>query len=132
MTTVTSVVGETSEQATNDLKADGFNVIVRYVQVIDPEPGRHRPVAEPGRRLAGAGAFDSDHLRRPVRHYNRPTVMTPRRLCAAVLAVGRSSEHDISLASARSVAAALDPARYDVTEIGNRPRRPLETQTATR
>jgi D-alanine-D-alanine ligase len=30
---------------------------------------------------------------------------------------GRSSEHDISVASARSVVAALDPARYDVSEI---------------
>ncbi len=45
--------------------------------------------------------------------------MTPgRRLRVAVLAGGRSSEHDISLASARSVAGALDPERYDVTEIG--------------
>jgi D-alanine-D-alanine ligase len=42
------------------------------------------------------------------------------RLRVAVLAGGRSSEHDISLASARSVAAALDPDRYDVVplEIG--------------
>jgi len=35
----------------------------------------------------------------------------------AVLAGGRSSEHEISLASARSVVAALDPARYAVVEI---------------
>ena len=35
----------------------------------------------------------------------------------AVLAGGRSSEHEISLASAASVSAALDPARYDVTTI---------------
>ncbi|HUZ16575.1 MAG TPA: D-alanine--D-alanine ligase family protein [Gaiellaceae bacterium] len=45
--------------------------------------------------------------------------MTPgRRLRVAVLAGGRSSEHEISLASARSVAVALDPERYDVAEIG--------------
>jgi D-alanine-D-alanine ligase len=45
--------------------------------------------------------------------------VTPgRRLRVAVLAGGRSSEHEISLASARSVAAALSPDRYDVTEIG--------------
>ena len=45
--------------------------------------------------------------------------MTPgHRLRVAVLAGGRSSEHEISLASARSVAAALDPERYDVAEIG--------------
>jgi D-alanine-D-alanine ligase len=35
----------------------------------------------------------------------------------AVLAGGRSSEHDVSLASARSVLAALDPARYDAVQI---------------
>jgi len=42
------------------------------------------------------------------------------RIRVAVLAGGRSSEHDISLASARSVVEALDPARYDtrVIEIG--------------
>ncbi len=39
------------------------------------------------------------------------------RVRLAVLAGGRSSEHEISLASAASVAAALDPARYDVTTI---------------
>ena len=43
-----------------------------------------------------------------------------RRLRVAILAGGRSSEHAISLASARSVLEALDPARYEtqVIEIG--------------
>ena len=40
-----------------------------------------------------------------------------RRLRVAVLAGGRSSEHDISLASARSVVEALDPARYETVTI---------------
>ena len=40
-----------------------------------------------------------------------------RRLRVALLAGGRSSEHDISLASARSVLEALDPARYDVVGV---------------
>jgi D-alanine-D-alanine ligase len=45
--------------------------------------------------------------------------VTPaRRLRVVVLAGGRSSEHEISLASARSVVAALDPERFDVAEIG--------------
>jgi D-alanine-D-alanine ligase len=39
------------------------------------------------------------------------------RIRVAVLAGGRSSEHDISLASAASVVAALDESRYDVTTI---------------
>jgi D-alanine-D-alanine ligase len=42
---------------------------------------------------------------------------TGRRLRVALLAGGRSSEHDVSLASARSVLEALDPARYDVVGI---------------
>lgn len=39
------------------------------------------------------------------------------RVRLAVLAGGRSSEHDISLASARSVIEALDPERYEATTI---------------
>src|SRR5438874_2955958 len=39
------------------------------------------------------------------------------RLRVALIAGGRSSEHEISLASARSVLAALDPARYDVVSV---------------
>ena len=39
------------------------------------------------------------------------------RLRVAVLAGGRSSEHEVSLASARAVVAALDPERYAVVEI---------------
>ena len=42
--------------------------------------------------------------------------MTPL-LRVAVLAGGRSSEHEISLASARSVLEALDPERYETTTI---------------
>ncbi len=42
----------------------------------------------------------------------------PRRLRVAVLAGGRSSEHEVSLASARSVVAGLDPQRYEAVEVG--------------
>src|SRR5437899_6672010 len=41
------------------------------------------------------------------------------RIRVAVLAGGRSSEHEISLASARSVLEALDPAEYDVVTVAN-------------
>jgi D-alanine-D-alanine ligase len=41
----------------------------------------------------------------------------PERLRVAVLAGGRSSEHDISLASARSVLESLDPQHYDVVTV---------------
>jgi D-alanine-D-alanine ligase len=40
-----------------------------------------------------------------------------RKLRVAVVAGGRSSEHEISLASARSVLEALDPDRYEVTQV---------------
>ena len=40
-----------------------------------------------------------------------------RRIRIAVVAGGRSSEHAISLASARSVIEALDPERYDVVTL---------------
>ena len=40
-----------------------------------------------------------------------------RRLRVALLAGGRSSEHDISLLSARSVLEALDPERYEVVSV---------------
>ena len=40
-----------------------------------------------------------------------------RRLRVALLAGGRSSEHEISLLSARSVLEALDPERYDVVSV---------------
>ncbi len=59
--------------------------------------------------------------------------MSPR-LRVAVLAGGRSSEHEISLASAASVAAALDPERYDVhtIEIGRDGRWELPRATDAR
>jgi D-alanine-D-alanine ligase len=44
-------------------------------------------------------------------------VSAARRLRVAILAGGRSSEHDISLESARSVVAGLDPDRYEVVEV---------------
>jgi D-alanine-D-alanine ligase len=42
----------------------------------------------------------------------------PPRLRVGVLFGGRSSEHEVSLMSARSVLAALDPAKYDIVQIG--------------
>ncbi|MEN3312923.1 MAG: D-alanine-D-alanine ligase, partial [Actinomycetota bacterium] len=39
------------------------------------------------------------------------------RLKVAILAGGRSSEHEISLASARSVLESLDPVEYDVVTV---------------
>lgn len=43
---------------------------------------------------------------------------TPSKLRVAVIFGGRSGEHDVSLMSARSVLSVLDPAKYEVTQIG--------------
>ena len=43
---------------------------------------------------------------------------SPRKLRVGVLFGGASSEHEVSLMSARSVLGALDPAKYDVVQIG--------------
>jgi D-alanine-D-alanine ligase len=66
-----------------------------------------------------------------------------RRVRVAILAGGRSSEHDISLASARSVLEALDPERYEAVSVAigrdgrwelgqGHPRRALGTVPETR
>lgn len=44
--------------------------------------------------------------------------MIMKKLRVAVLFGGRSGEHDVSLMSARSVLAALDPQKYEVTQVG--------------
>ncbi|HJV30346.1 MAG TPA: D-alanine--D-alanine ligase family protein [Gaiellaceae bacterium] len=56
-----------------------------------------------------------------------------RRVRVAVLLGGRSSEHEISITSGRSVLAALDPARYDpvTVEIGRDGRWELGTGAAS-
>ncbi|HSA99868.1 MAG TPA: D-alanine--D-alanine ligase family protein [Anaerolineales bacterium] len=44
--------------------------------------------------------------------------MAEKKLHVAVLFGGRSGEHEVSLMSARSVLSVLDPAHYEVTQIG--------------
>ncbi len=46
------------------------------------------------------------------------TQTSPKKLRVAVLFGGRSGEHDVSLMSARSVIAALDPAKYEIFPVG--------------
>ena len=113
------------------------------------QPGDDRPDArtascsrqKPARRHAGAARTRRSRSRRPAsaappthdddRHDVDADAVT-RRLRVALLAGGRSSEHDISLASARSVLEALDPERYEVVERRDRPRRPLGARQPAR
>jgi D-alanine-D-alanine ligase len=46
------------------------------------------------------------------------TLSTANKLHVAVIFGGRSGEHEVSLMSARSVLSVLDPAKYEVTQIG--------------
>ncbi len=48
----------------------------------------------------------------------RPDLNAMKKLRVAILFGGRSGEHDVSLMSARSVLSALDPAKYEVTQVG--------------
>ena len=68
------------------------------------------------RRPADDDADDDRHRQHDHDHACR-TAAVSRRIRVAVLAGGRSSEHEISLASARSVLAALDPERYEAVTV---------------
>src|SRR5581483_2950819 len=90
------------------------------------QPAEHRPVAEPAGQLPGAEGLDRDDRDRSALagaataaddDDDRHDPLTARRLRVAILAGGRSSEHEISLASARSVAGALDQERYEIAEV---------------
>jgi len=48
-------------------------------------------------------------------------MMAENKLRVAVLFGGRSGEHEVSLMSARSVLSVLDPAKYEVTQVGITP-----------
>src|SRR5262249_30833531 len=74
--------------------------------------GRNRALTGSARRHEGQAGHHGDDRRRPPR---RNSLMA--RVRVAVLMGGRSSEHEISLASAQSVIEALDPARYDTVNV---------------
>src|SRR5206468_5712445 len=79
-----------------------------------PERGRNRPRPDPDRRDGRAERLDGHDRRRELLG-RRLTVS--RRIRVAVLMGGRSSEHDISVASARSVLESLDPDRYEAVTV---------------
>ena len=79
------------------------------------------PFAEPAHRRRTADvAFDQER-----RSLTTPSIgsVSMAKIRVAVVYGGRSSEHGISVVSAGSVMAALDPERYEVVPIGIRPRR---------
>ena len=129
------VTGQTQADATATLKAAGFKVKVTKqdtdVETFDGIVISQDPVGNSqqdpntlvtlfvGTVRPAAGRHDHDDDRHDSDDDDPDSSVTPR-VRVAVLAGGRSSEHEISLASARSVVAALDPARYEtrMIEIG--------------
>ena len=77
---------------------------------------RHRDLPGSGRRHAGKAQRAHHAVRRTVRQHHHDDSVSAR-VRVAVLAGGRSSEHDISVASARSVVDALDPERYETVVV---------------
>src|SRR5205085_5013296 len=72
--------------------------------------------------LAGEAGDGRDARRRQLHrrrhgHDHDHDGLSGGRIRVALIAGGRSSEHEISLASARSVLAALDPERYAVVTV---------------
>ncbi len=139
---IPDVTSQQADQARSQLEGSGFRVRVVPQDTEDPlSDGNVISQDPPGGQEAKPG-HDRDDLRRPPGraasrddrhgpdpdgHWSRaarhradrhgPARPVSRRIRVAVLAGGRSSEHEISLASARSVVAALDPGRYEVQEI---------------
>ena len=105
----------------------GFKVKVVPVDTQDPTEDNHVVTEDPGGSHGREARQRRDDHRRASRRapddarYNAGDDAdhhpVSRRVRVAVLSGGRSSEHDISRASAASVIAALDPARYEVVAI---------------
>ena len=125
------VTGQTEADAKATLKAAGFKVAITRqdtdvetfdgVVISQDPPGNTQQDPNTivtlfvGKYVAPATTDTTDTTDHDDHHPAEHTVTA--RLRVAVLAGGRSSEHEISLASARSVVEALDPARYDAQTI---------------
>ena len=127
-TPLPDVSGQTEADAKATLTAAGFKVTVTPqdtdvetfdgVVISQDPPGNTQQDPKTIVTLFVGVYVPPARRRRPDRHDDHDPVSTPLRV--AVLAGGRSSEHEISLASARSVVEALDPDRYEtrMIEIG--------------
>ena len=120
---VPDVTSQTEADARAELEARLRGPVVEETSTT--RAGRARALAGAGGRHGRGGGHDGGDRRRPLRGSATARAATDRprpspavsRIRVAVLTGGRSSEHEISLASARSVMEALDPARYEVTQI---------------
>ena len=102
--------------AQTTLEAAGFRTRVVLEDTDDQTVRRHRHLPGSGRRHAVQAEHARHALRRTLRQHHHDDPVSAR-VRVAVLAGGRSSEHDISVASARSVVEALDPERYETVVV---------------
>ena len=117
---VPDVTSQTEADARAQLKASGFDAQV-VEEIVDDQTLDGRVLSQDPE--GGTDAKQGTAVVIVVGRFQAPAETTDRtravsgRIRVAVVAGGRSSEHEISLASARSVLEALDPARYEVTQI---------------
>ena len=131
---VPDVTSQTEADARAQLQQSGFEIQVVEEIVDDQSLDGPRALTGPGgwhRRRAGhvggdrRSAASSSRRRRPPRRPRRPRPSVSRRIRVAVVAGGRSSEHEISLASARSVAGGARSGAVRDDDDRDRPRRPV-------
>jgi D-alanine-D-alanine ligase len=87
-------------------------VTARDASSRDPRGGRKRPSRAPKARRAQGAKPPADDTPRA----GAPGA--PRRIRVGVVFGGRSGEHEVSLASAASILAAIDSTRYEVVPMG--------------
>ena len=118
--TVPDVTSQDEASARSTLEQAGFTVTVTRQNVTDPGLDGIVLSQNPHRRDEGAAGVDGDDRRRAADRDRAAATAgdaVSRRVRVAVLLGGRSSEHEVSLASARSVIDALDPERYETVTV---------------
>ncbi len=125
--TVPSVVGRSQNQATTTLSGAGLKVVVEEAPVDSPDddgivqsqdPDPEQKVDRGASVTITVGVFDPDLNPDPTTTTTTPTTHHDgAAVRVAVLAGGRSSEHEISLAGGDAVAAGLRAAGHDVVAV---------------
>ena len=133
-------VGDDQSEATEQLSGAGFTVRTTFVEVDSEDEDGIVQTQEPGGGdkadrgstvTIGVGSFTppadpgAGRARRPAPRGDGDAMRV------VVLAGGRSSEHDVSLASGASVVDGLERAGHETAARGARPRRPLARWTET-
>ena len=115
--TVPDVTSQDEDSARSTLQSAGFTVAVQQQDVGDPGlDGIVLSQSPRGGTKADKGSTVTIAVGR-LRAGRAASTAVSRKTRVAVLLGGKSSEHEISLASARSVLEALDPERYEAVTV---------------